>query len=196
LRERPHLCIAGNHDWATLGKLDLEDFNADARRANLWNRERLSPENLNYLDSLPETLMEGEFTLVHGSPRFPIWEYIIYGSTALDSFAYFHTSICFVGHTHIPVIYRLDEKNGDGVSEEMPSPRSGPVSLDAERLIINPGSVGQPRDGNSDASYAILDTEALTVEHRRVAYPIEVTQEKMREYGLPSRLVTRLQYGW
>jgi diadenosine tetraphosphatase ApaH/serine/threonine PP2A family protein phosphatase len=196
LREYPHRCIAGNHDWATLGKLDLDDFNPDARKANLWNRERLSQQNLDYLDTLPETLMEGEFTLAHGSPRHPIWEYIIYASTALDNFAYFDTSICFVGHTHIPMVFRLGEGEGERVRDEMPSEESEPVRLEAERLIINPGSVGQPRDGDSRASYAILDPEARTVEHRRVAYPIEETQNKMREHGLPARLATRLEYGW
>jgi diadenosine tetraphosphatase ApaH/serine/threonine PP2A family protein phosphatase len=196
LRARPLRCIAGNHDWATLDKLDLDDFNPDARRANLWNREQLTPQNMEFLDALPETLVVDEFTLVHGSPRFPIWEYIIYGATALDNFAYFDTSICFVGHTHIPMIFRLGGKKGRGVSEEMPSAMGGPVNLGAERLIINPGSVGQPRDGDARASYAIVDTEAETVEHRRVGYPIEETQEKMREHGLPARLTARLEYGW
>ena len=196
LRSRPHLCIAGNHDWATLGKLDLRDFNSDARQANLWNREQLTPDNLAYLEALPETLVEGQFTLAHGSPRHPIWEYIIYATTAQACFEYFDTQYCLVGHTHTPVAYRLDNEDGDEVCETiLPSP-DGPLKLGPERLIINPGSVGQPRDGDPRASYLVLDTDALTVQHRRVEYAVERTQAKMEKQGLPMRLVVRLMYGW
>ena len=190
----PHQCIAGNHDWATVGRLDLDDFNCDARLANLWNRDQLTPQNLAYLSSLAETLVMGEFTLAHGSPRNPIWEYVMESATALESFSHFDTPFCFVGHTHVPLIFCLDSTN-KSVDDMAPS-SNAPVDLDTERLIINPGSVGQPRNGDSRASYVILDTEANTVEYCRVAYPIEVTQQKMTELGLPSRLATRLQYGW
>ena len=196
LRSLPHRCIAGNHDWATLDKLDLRDFNSDARQANLWNREQLTTYNLAYLNALPETLVEGQFTLVHGSPRHPIWEYIIYTSTAQASFAYFDTPFCLVGHTHTPAIFCLKDEGGKEVCEPLPVSLDEPLRLGAERLIINPGSVGQPRDGNPQASYAILDMEALTVEHRRVAYPFEETQAKMLDHDLPVRLVVRLGYGW
>jgi predicted phosphodiesterase len=196
LRSTPHLCVAGNHDWATLGKLDLQDFNPDARDANLWNRQQLTPDNLAYLEALPEVLVEGEFTLAHGSPRHPIWEYIIYASTARTSFDHFDTRFCLVGHTHTPVIFRLNEANGGDRCETLLPALNRPMKLGPERLIVNPGSVGQPRDGNPAASYALLDTEAATLEHRRVAYPIEETQAKMMEHDLPLRLVLRLGYGW
>ena len=196
LRSMPHRCISGNHDWATLGKLDLRDFNPDARDANLWNREQLTPDSLTYLDGLPETLVEGNFTLIHGSPRHPIWEYIIYASTAQTNFEYFDTPYCFVGHTHTPVAFRLHEEAGAGVCETITPMTNTPLKLGPERLIVNPGSVGQPRDGDPRASYAILDTESLAVEHHRVEYPVEKTQAKMMEYDLPLRLVLRLGYGW
>jgi predicted phosphodiesterase len=196
LKSLPHLCVAGNHDWATLGKLDLSDFNSDARKANLWNREQLTPQNLAFLDALSELLVEEQFTLVHGSPRHPIWEYIIYTTTAESNFAHFDTPFCFAGHTHAPAIFRLKDKNGEKVCEPAPPALDGPISLGPERAIINPGSVGQPRDGNPQAGYAILDMEALTVEHYRVAYPIEKTQAKMLEHDLPLRLAVRLGYGW
>ena len=194
LRSRPHLCIAGNHDWATLGKLDLRDFNPDAREANLWNRKQLTPSNLAYLEGLPESLVEGEVTLIHGSPRHPIWEYIIYASTAETNFEHFETRYCLVGHTHSPVIFQASE-DGSRVKEIQPPPGE-PVALGPERVILNPGSVGQPRDGDPRASYAILDDEAMTVEYHRVSYPVEETQAKMIEHGLPARLVLRLGYGW
>jgi predicted phosphodiesterase len=196
LRSLPHLCIAGNHDWATLGKLDLNDFNPDAREANLWNREQLRPDSLAFLEDLPEMLVEGTFTLSHGSPRHPIWEYIIYTSTAHMNFSFFDTPFCFVGHTHTPVIFRLNDREGTQVCDQIAPPADKPLSIDSGRFIINPGSVGQPRDGDPRASYVILDLEALTVEHCRVAYPVEETQAKMMEHNLPLRLVLRLGYGW
>lgn len=195
LRSRPHRCVAGNHDWATLGKLDLQDFNSDARQANLWNREQLAPENLAFLDALPQVLTEGQFTLVHGSPRHPIWEYIIEASTAQANFSHFETPFCFVGHTHTPIIFGLVAADGREVCEPL-ALTEGTVGLGQERLIINPGSVGQPRDGNPQASYVILNGKALTVEHRRTSYPLERTQAKMLEHDLPLRLVVRLGYGW
>ena len=195
LRSRPHRSIAGNHDWATLGKLDLNDFNSDARQANLWNREQLSPQNLDFLDALPRVLTDGQFTLVHGSPRHPIWEYVIEASTAQANFAHFETPFCFIGHTHTPIVFRLIATGGKEVCEPL-APVDGAVSLGPERLIINPGSVGQPRDGNTQASYIILNDETRTIEHRRTAYPLEKTQAKMLEHNLPLRLVVRLGYGW
>lgn len=195
LRSQRHICIAGNHDWATLGKLDLRDFNPDAREANLWNRKQLTSENLAYLDALPETLVRGDFTLAHGSPRHPIWEYIIYSSTAEVNFEHFETTYCLAGHTHTPAIFRLESRS-ETVAEALQPAENEAVALGSERLIINPGSVGQPRDGDPRASYAILDDEAMTLEHRRVEYPLETTQAKMLERGLPLRLVLRLGYGW
>jgi predicted phosphodiesterase len=196
LRSLPHLCVAGNHDWATLGKLDLQDFNPDARDANLWNRQQLTPDNLAYLEALPEVLVEGEYTLTHGSPRHPIWEYIIYASTALANFSHFETQVCLVGHTHTPVIFRLTHEGEEEICEVIAPTLNRPMDLGTERQIINPGSVGQPRDGNANASYAILDTDERTIEHHRVGYPIEKTQAKMMEHDLPLRLVLRLGYGW
>jgi diadenosine tetraphosphatase ApaH/serine/threonine PP2A family protein phosphatase len=196
LQSLPHICISGNHDWATLGKLDLRDFNPDAREANLWNRKQLTPESLAYLEALPQVLVEGDFTLAHGSPRHPIWEYIIYASAARKNFECFETPFCLVGHTHTPVIFSLIEEGDEKIVKPIPPPLNNPMKLGPERLIINPGSVGQPRDGNPAASYAILDTDELTVEHHRVMYPIEETQAKMMEHKLPMRLVLRLGYGW
>jgi len=188
----PHLCVVGNHDWGTLGKLDLNDFNAYARRACLWNREQLSAENREYLDSLDELIVEGDFTLVHGSPRSPIWEYVMSPGEAAHSFAFFDTPYCLVGHTHVPGIFVERSASCEAVLVQ----EGRPMPLGRERMIINPGGVGQPRDGDPRAAYLILDTDSMTVEHRRVEYPIEVTQEKMRKAGLPRRLIDRLDYGW
>ena len=196
IRSLPGLCIAGNHDWATLGKLDLNDFNPDAREANLWNRQQLEDDNLAWLAERPQTIVEGEFTLTHGSPRHPIWEYIIYAATAEANFGFFDTPYCFVGHTHAPVIFQLSQQEDETVCNPVPAIENKVVDLDEGRFIINPGSVGQPRDGDPRACYILLDTEARTVEYHRVEYPIEKTQAKMMEYNLPLRLVLRLGYGW
>jgi predicted phosphodiesterase len=195
LRELPHVSLAGNHDWAALGKLDITSFNSDARIASIWTQSELTPSSREYLSSLPSRDVLGQFTLAHGSPRQPVWEYVIDPLIAQRNFAYFETTYCLVGHSHIPVIFCQLDANLGGCRTMLP-PYDGPVSLQVEgRLILNPGSVGQPRDGNPDASYAILDTEAMTWELCRVPYPVEITQERMRARDLPPNLTERLTYG-
>lgn len=187
------LCIAGNHDWAALDKISLEDFNRDAQKATLWTRDQLTPESVSYLEKQPEVRVEGNFTLAHGSPRHPIWEYIQLPSVAAANFAYFETPYCLVGHSHVPVIFRaLDEHRSDMFFP----PLDVPLILGEERLIINPGSVGQPRDGDPRASYMLWDEEAGTLQFHRVEYPIGRTQKRMMEAGLPPRLAARLAFGW
>lgn len=188
-----HVAIPGNHDWGVIGKIDLEDFNPEARQANLWNRQQLTSASRKYLEKLAETRVQENCTLAHGSPRHPIWEYIIQLPAAKASFSFFETPVCLVGHTHLPVIFRLLPS---GECQAIVPPEQ-PVQLSRdERYIINPGSVGQPRDGDPRAAYMFLDTEALTIEHRRVAYNVEQVQQKIRARGLPSRLGIRLQHGW
>lgn len=192
--EFEHLAIPGNHDWGTLGRLDLDDFNSDARAANLWTRTQLSEEGRRYLEDLPDLLVTGQITLAHGSPRYPIWEYLFYASTAALNFPHLDTRVCLVGHTHMPLVFY--QESDDSPTQVLPLPEGEPLALDRGRYIVNPGSVGQPRDGDPRAAYMILDPEALIVEHRRVAYPIAHTQERMRSFGLPSRLISRLEVGW
>jgi predicted phosphodiesterase len=195
LREYDHFSLAGNHDWAALGKLDIRSFNSDARMASIWTQSELSPASREYLDALPTHVEKDLFTLAHASPRQPIWEYVLDPLIAQRNFTYFDTPFCLVGHTHIPVIFCRDDENPNGCKTMVP-PFNGAVPLDTERrLILNPGSVGQPRDGNPDASYAILDSDAMTWEHRRVSYAIEITQERMRARELPPRLIERLDFG-
>jgi predicted phosphodiesterase len=196
LRQLPHICVAGNHDWAILGKLDVDDFNSDARRACLWTRDQLSPENLDYLVNLPTILVEGDFTLVHGSPRHHVWEYILYPSIAVPNFDHFATQYCLVGHTHTPVIFRYSLDGNERLCDAFLPTLEGALPLGEDRLIINPGSVGQPRDGDARASFSIIDTEARTIDYRRIFYPVTETQERMRQAELPTRLITRLAYGW
>ena len=194
IREFPHICVAGNHDWGVLGKLDIMDFNESARRACLWTREQLTKSNWDYLDDLDTRLVEGDFTIVHGSPRNPIWEYLFSSHTADINFSLFETPFCLVGHTHIPTVFTKADMSRPCEINYW-SDDSLSLSPTGARLIVNPGGVGQPRDGDPRASYAIWDEDAHVLEHHRVTYPIEVTQRKMEEAGLPARLIQRLSYG-
>ena len=196
LQSFDHLCVAGNHDWAVLGRLALEDFNPDAQESCRWTQAQLTPDNREYLDGLPTTLIEEGFTLVHGSPRQPVWEYVLYPSVASPNFNHFGTQFCLVGHTHVPIIFQLTIQEFGEYCELVQPSLNVPMPLDKDRLIINPGSVGQPRDSDSRASYAILDMEHLTIEYRRVPYSIKKTQQRMKEAKLPERLIERLAFGW
>lgn len=192
LSQQPHVAICGNHDYAVLGRISLSDFNSDARQANLWTRERLADSSREYLESLPETAVVEGFTLAHGSPRSPIWEYLLYARNAQQSFDHFGTLICLVGHTHVPVIFA----QGAAAAEVLPPQPGLSVQLDEGRYIINPGSVGQPRDGDPMAAYLLLDTALRIFAHRRVAYDVDATQAEMRRLGFAPRLIARLDFGW
>jgi len=192
LRQTEHVCIAGNHDWAAIDKISSAEFNPDAAAACHWTTKQLKAADVVYLQNLPLTIEEGDFTLVHGSPREPIWEYLISPSTAKESFAHFKSKYCLVGHSHMPLVFSQTE-NGDFTASQLQS-NIGLV-LGRNRLIINPGGVGQPRDGDPRASYAIYDSESRQVRLYRVAYDIRTTQDRMVERGLPMRLVARLSYG-
>ena len=193
LREHNHIALSGNHDWAILGKLDIDNFNFDARNAVLWAREVISDESRAYLDELPPNRQEGEFVLAHASPRHPVWEYIIDTGTAADNFEYFEGNYCLVGHTHVPAIYAYQKPGFTEVFEPL---YDRVLHLRKTRYIVNPGSVGQPRDADPRAAYALLDVEKKTWVYKRVSYDVEATQERMRRGGLSDRLVARLAYGW
>jgi len=196
LQSLDHECIVGNHDRAVMKKVDRQEFNADAQFSIQWTQEQLTCKSVEYLEDLPVSLVNGQFTLVHGSPREPIWEYILYPSTARLNFAHFGTPYCFVGHTHVPGMFRFQGQGDERTCEAEQLLEGGPQPLGEGRLIINPGSVGQPRDGDARASYAILDVDGLTLEYHRVAYNVEKTQRLMEEAKLPQRNIMRLSYGW
>ena len=197
LQEFPHVCVAGNHDWAALDRLDLSDFNTDARASTLWTQQQLTTDSIAYLESLLEKHVEDGITFAHGSPREPVWEYIMFPAIAKVQFAHFATDVCFVGHTHAPIIFSyFNPEDGPEGCEASVLPLESKLVIGAERQIINPGSVGQPRDGDARAAYALLDTKTKELQHFRVEYPIQEVQESMRERALPSRLIARLSYGW
>lgn len=191
LQEMGARSVMGNHDGAAIGVVDAGWFNPDAAAAIRWTATVLDENSRAYLAALPEVRREGERTAVHGSPREPIWEYITDASVASANLGAFQTRHCLFGHTHQPIIYRAEADRAQSVPAEV----GRPMRLDARRALINPGSVGQPRDGNPDASYLVLDDEASTAEFRRVGYDIALTQRLMREVDLPRWLVERLKLG-
>jgi predicted phosphodiesterase len=191
LQELGARSVLGNHDAAAIGSISADDFNSDARAAIEWTAGQLDANARTYLATLPETRVSGDLTAVHGSPRDPIWEYITSPSVAAANMASFETWLCTFGHTHLPIIFRAD-----GARVEMlPAIPGEPIRLDARRALLNPGSVGQPRDGIPASAYLILDDRAATAEFHRVAYDIGRTQARMRDVGLPARLSERLTWG-
>ncbi|MEO5704869.1 MAG: metallophosphoesterase family protein [Candidatus Limnocylindrales bacterium] len=191
LREVGAVGVRGNHDAAACGGPEIEWFNPDARRAMEWTRRAIGPETEAWLAALPERLVVNRCELVHGSPREPIWEYVTSSAVARANIAVLSAPIGLHGHTHMPVAWLED----GGHVELVRPDRESRLDLAGRRALVNPGSVGQPRDGNPDASYAILDPDAGVVTWHRVAYDIGAVQEAMRAAGLPASLVARLSVG-
>lgn len=190
LREHDARCVAGNHDLAVSGRIGLEWFNDYAAEAARWTIGQLGETELEYLRALPLRMEMHGFTAVHGSPRDPVWEYVVNSASALAAFEDIETRLCLVGHSHVPFVCRLE---GGAPAFRLATGR--PEDLREGRAIVNPGSVGQPRDGDARSSYAVYDSDSGTVTHRRVEYDIAATQRKMHERGLPHYLAERLTYG-
>jgi diadenosine tetraphosphatase ApaH/serine/threonine PP2A family protein phosphatase len=190
---RCDLVLAGNHDLIALGspEIDVEDFNPEAGAASLWTREQLNAESRRFLESLDPTAEVEGVQLFHGSPRDPIWEYVLDEFTALYSLALTTAPLVLVGHSHISIALLLRREGLDGGHA-----RDGhEARLDEGRWLVNPGSVGQPRDGDPRAAYLELAPDERRARFRRVAYPVGRTQEEIRERGLPEPLAERLAHG-
>jgi predicted phosphodiesterase len=188
--------IRGNHDKAVAGLEDIEWFNPIAAKAVLWTKDQLSAEQLDYLRDLPKGPIALEhFHICHGAP-FDEDEYIILPREAVPCFTHFDLGLAFFGHTHLQggFYYRRGRVNSIGPVTRVYS--ESVVELESDSIyMINPGSVGQPRDGDPRAAYALYDTEQRTIELRRVEYPIDQTAEDIRNAGLPDTLALRLFKG-
>lgn len=191
LRSYDLLAVAGNHDRAATGKISGEDFNSAAYAAMVWTGQQLSAEEVEFLNQLPEVAAAEPFTLVHGSLREPLLEYLVNAPAAVGTFGLMSTRFCLVGHSHYPFICL--ENQGNPSFEEFVVDQE--FRLGGDRWIINPGSVGQPRDQDPRSSYALYDDGEQLLYHYRVAYDIPKTQEKMRRAGLPEGLILRLDQG-
>ncbi len=195
LRNLPDLvCIKGNHDAAILDEIDVFAFNHEARQSLDWLRSRLKADNRQWLADLEEKVVLGDVTLAHGSPRNPIWEYIMDLETARENMAYFETQICLVGHTHIPCIYQMEDDAPD--STGLYFPEAGLALKLQKKFILNPGSVGQPRDHDPQASFVIYDDLAESWVYHRVSYEVKQVQKRILAAGLPRRHAYRLEEGW
>ncbi|MCR5028986.1 MAG: metallophosphatase family protein [Fibrobacter sp.] len=191
VKENADICILGNHDSVAIQWDSDAGFNPYAKRAIEWTQNALTPESKEYLCSLPYVFEENDICFVHASPMSPAdWIYVTDLEDALDAFDHFGERHCFVGHTHSPVIVAMRDGEIPKVVET-----GSYVLEDGERLLMNVGSVGQPRDRDPRASYCLYDSEKHSVNLVRLNYDISQTQKAMRDVGMPDFLVERLELG-
>ena len=191
LREVGAIGVRGNHDAAACGGSEIDWFNPDARRAMEWTRGAIGADSVAWLRTLPDRLAVAGTDLVHGSPREPLWEYVTSVPVARANLAVLEQAIGLHGHTHIPAAFVADDGR-IGIVE----PHDGSeLELRGRRALLNPGSVGQPRDGDPRAAYAIVDPEAGSISWHRVAYDVAAVQAAMRAAGLPESVAARLSFG-
>ena len=191
IAERADVCLAGNHDLAVQGTIDLEEFGGEAAIAARWTRDVLAPEAKAVLDRLEPQGSAHGVALYHGSARDPVWEYVLSDEAALATLELADSPLVLVGHSHVAlkVVQSGDELAG-GVA-----PAGTELELSGVRALLNPGSVGQPRDGDPRAAFLLLDLDARHAGFRRVKYDIEATQREIRNAGLPEMLAARLSLG-
>ena len=188
--DRADVCLIGNHDLVALGTLDVTDFNDEAAAAALWTRAALDERSREFLSGLEPSATVGEVELFHASPRDPVWEYVLSPEIAYVSLLAANAPLVLVGHSHVALAIGLDDAELTGGL----APAGTERGLNG-RWLLNPGSVGQPRDGDPDAAWLELDTDSRLARFHRVAYPIERTQSAIREQGLPEGLASRLETG-
>jgi predicted phosphodiesterase len=190
--DRADLCLIGNHDLGVVGRLDLEEFSYDAAASARWTAEVLEERPRKFLESLEPSARRDEIALFHASARDPVWEYVLTPITALASFSSTDARLILVGHSHIALAFGL----ADWTLETLIATEETDLDVSGEsRWILNPGSVGQPRNGDPRACYLLLDLDAQRANYRRVEYPVARTQAEIREAGLPEPLADRLGHG-
>ena len=193
--ERAVAMVGGNHEHGAAGLMSLDWFNPVARAAALWTRTQLAPAALSWLGALPLTTVVGDATLVHASPSHPEeWDYLMSAEDGFGVFGAFETRLCFVGHSHRPGVWSL---GSSGPAHEGRF-AAWPVEValeDGRRYLVNVGSVGQPRDRDPRAAYAVWDVEARRVEIRRVTYDHRDAARRILAAGLPRILADRLASG-
>ncbi len=183
--------VLGDHDLAVLERLSVSGFDPDAAEAVRWTKRQISAADALFLTKLEAVIEKDGFTLAHGSPRQPVSEQIISASTARENFSRFKTTYCLVGHTHIPMVFKQEIGAPRAVT---PSESIG-IVLGKTSMILNPGSVGQPRDNDPRASYATYDSGGGVFRLHRVPYDIAAVRDRMWGAGLPVRLASRLEHG-
>jgi len=193
--ERASAMVAGNHEHGALGLLDLRWFNPWARAAAEWTGKQLDRGHRDYLGALSLLRTVEDATLVHASPRSPEeWDYLVSAEDGLQVFGDFTTRLCFVGHSHVPGVWSVGSGGPDHAGR-LGAPEAQVSLDDGRRYLVNVGSVGQPRDRDPRACYAIWDREARSVTVRRVAYDLRAAAAKILAAGLPRPLAERLAHG-
>ena len=192
LRERAAVCLGGNHDLVVVGRIPLHTFAGEAAAAASWTRGVLDDDARSFLGSLePRGAFSGA-ELYHGSPRDPVWDYVLSEDAARWTLAATSEPLVLVGHSHVAL-----ELSGDGTAVRGGQAAAGTtVDLGGDRRLLNPGSVGQPRDGDPRAAWLEIDKRSGRATFRRTVYPVERTQAEMRERGLPEVLAARLEHGF
>jgi diadenosine tetraphosphatase ApaH/serine/threonine PP2A family protein phosphatase len=191
LEERVSICLAGNHDLVVLGKISLATFGGEAGAAAAWTREVLDAPARAFLTTLAPSAVTTGAELFHGSPRDPVWDYVLTEDAARWTFAATTAPLVLVGHSHVAL-----ELAGDGTEVRGGQAAAGTtLDLGAARRLLNPGSVGQPRDGDPRAAWLEVDISAGRATFRRTDYPVERTQTEMRDLDLPEVLAARLEHG-
>ncbi len=190
--QRSTRCLAGNHDLGVTGTVSLDVFADLARDAVVWTREALGPAGRKRLQALVPADPDHATPMYHASPRDPVWEYVLSVEQARDALEAHRTPLTFIGHTHVPSAWRLTP---DGAMEETLPATPGVMTLTEGRWLVNPGSVGQPRDHDARAAWAIWDPDAGTIEFRRTPYDVAAAQNAILQAGLPSLLAHRLAEG-
>jgi diadenosine tetraphosphatase ApaH/serine/threonine PP2A family protein phosphatase len=191
VRERADLCLVGNHDLVALGELSVGDFNDEAARAAVWTSDVLTEASRDFLTALKPSAEAEGVGLYHASARDPVWDYILSEEAARATFELSPAALILVGHSHVALALR--QENDRSVAGGL-APADAEFELNG-RWLLNPGSVGQPRDGDPRAAWLLLDLERRFAAFRRVKYPVEKTQAEMRERGLPPLLAARLERG-
>jgi diadenosine tetraphosphatase ApaH/serine/threonine PP2A family protein phosphatase len=191
VRERATVCLAGNHDLVVLGKIPMSAFADDAGIAALWTQRTLDSDARTFLETLEPRATRPGAELFHGSPRDPVWDYVLSEDAARYTFAATSEPLVLVGHSHVAL-----ELSSDGLGLYGGKADVGmQLELSGPRRLLNPGSVGQPRDGDPRAAWLEIDKETGWATFSRTAYPVELTQGEMREQGLPEILAGRLEHG-
>ncbi len=186
------LCLVGNHDLAVRGDIPLTEFSRGAALAAHWTQQVITPESLEFLGRLPAKLLDRQVGLYHASPRDPIWEYVLSTLLAELCLDVQEHRVCLIGHSHVALSFsRLPGQPATGETR----PEGSELDLEEGEWLVNPGSVGQPRDGDSRGAWALLDTDAWWVGYRRTEYDVAAAAAAIRAAGLPDSLAERLRYG-
>lgn len=193
--ERASVCLVGNHDLAVLGALDISTFSEAAAAAVEWTRDNVSEKTLDFLRSLEPTASQNGVGLAHASPRDPVWEYVLSTDQADAGLDAQEERVGLIGHSHIALFFVRAAAEARGHTQGAQATDGAELEIGDGEWLLNPGSVGQPRDGDPHAAWLELDTEAWLARYHRVTYDVEGAATAIREAGLPDVLAERLEVG-